>query len=70
MSNYILKNGSVVISQPMTKGGAEKRLEELKNIYPSAVIVPTDEGITERPTINVEAEEVEDVGCSGGGCTL
>ena len=68
--NAIIKNRDLAISKVMTMQEAEETLKKLKVIYPNARIVETDEEIVERAKIDVTPEEVEDVGCVGGGCSL
>lgn len=68
--NAIIKNGDLALSKVITKAEAIARLEKLKALYPHARIVETDEKIVERVKIDVVPEEIDDVGCAGGGCSL
>ncbi len=68
--NAIIKNRDLAISKVMTMQEAEKTLKKLKVIYPNARIVETDEPVKKKVEIDVVPEEVEDVGCVGGGCSL
>lgn len=68
--NTIIKNGDLALSKVISKEEALARLENLKVLYPNARIVETDEKIVERVKIDVIPEEIDDVGCAGGGCSL
>lgn len=68
--NAIIMNGDVILSKVMTKADAIKRCEELKMIYPNAVVVETAQAVIEEKQYDITPEVVEDVGCAGGGCTL
>lgn len=68
--NAIIKNGDLALSKVISKEEALARLEKLKALYPNARIVETDEEIVEQRKINVVPEEIEEVGCAGGGCSL
>ena len=70
MSNYILKNGDIEISPPMSESEAVERLDKIKMIYPNAVMVSTSEEVVSRKINESPAEIVDDVGCAGGGCAL
>ena len=49
---------------------AQDRLESLKGYYPNLRIKQTDQEIKEKFVYTGEAEEVEDLSCAGGACTL
>ena len=68
--NAIIKNGDLALSKVISKEEALARLEKLKALYPNARIVETDEPVKKKVEIDVVPEEVEDVGCVGGGCSL
>lgn len=69
--NAIIMNGDVILSKVMTKDKALKRCEELKKaIYPNAVVVETAQAVIEEKQYDITPEIVEDVGCTGGSCTL
>lgn len=68
--NAVIKNGNLTISKVMCFEDAEETLKKLKVIYPNACIVETDEPVKKKVEIDVVPEEVEDVGCVGGGCAL
>lgn len=70
--NYIVMNGNMKMSSPMSKEEAERKVKEFKelNLYPNAYYVETDEKPKEKIVLTAPAENVEDVGCSGGACTL
>ena len=68
--NAVIKNRDLVLSKVMTMQEAEETLKKLKVIYPNARIVETDEPAKKKIEIDVVPEEVEDVGCVGGGCSL
>lgn len=72
MSNYVIRNKDKVVSGIMSKEEAERKLEDLKMfLYPEAYLEATEK---ERPSegfkLTAPPEEVEDVGCAGGACTL
>lgn len=71
MSNYEIRNGSTVLSSPKPLEEAREALEMLKGIYPNAKLYATD-AVVVKPQFILTAppEEVEDVGCAGGACTL
>lgn len=70
--NYVVMNGDMKMSSPISKEEAEKKLKQFKefNLYPNAVIVETDEKPKEKIVLTAPVENVEDVGCAGGACTL
>ena len=70
--NYIVMNGDMKLSSPMSKEEAEKKVSEFKatNLYPNAYYVETDEMPKEKIVLTAPAEKVEDTGCVGGACTL
>lgn len=70
--NYIVMNGDMKLSSPISKEEAESKVKQFKelNLYPNAYYVETDEKAKESIAFTVPAEEVEDVGCVGGACTL
>lgn len=70
--NYIVMNGDMKMSSPISKEEAEKKVSEFKatNLYPNAYYVETDEEVKDKIVLTTPAENVEDVGCAGGACTL
>lgn len=70
--NYIVMNGDIKLSSPISKEEAEKKVGEFKatNLYPNAYYVETDEKQKEKIILTAPAESVEDVGCAGGACAL
>ena len=71
MSNYVIKNGSAILSSPKPLEEAREALEGLRMIYPKAELYATDEVVVKPQFIlTAPPEEVEDVGCAGGACTL
>lgn len=70
--NYIVMNGNMKMSSPMSKEEVEKKVNEFKatNLYPNAYYVETDEEVKEKIVLTAPVENVEDVGCSGGACAL
>ena len=68
--NAIIMNGETILSKVMTKADAIKRCEELKMIYPNAEVIETAQAVIEEKQYDITPEVVEDVGCTGGGCTL
>lgn len=68
--NAIIMNGEIALSPVLKMSEAQERIEMLRVIYPKAVIIETDQEIVKKAKIDVVPEEVEDVGCAGGACTL
>lgn len=70
--NYVVMNGDMKMSSPISKEEAEKRVNDFKamKIYPNAYYVETDEEVKEKIVLTAPAENVEDVGCAGGACAL
>ena len=68
--NAVIINGETRISQVLTRKEAEERLESIKMIYPNARVESVNEEIKSKVKINVIPEEVEDLSCAGGACTL
>lgn len=70
--NYVVMNGDMKMSSPMSKEEAEKKVSDFKetNLYPNAYYVETYEKAKEKIVLTAPAEEVEDVGCAGGACAL
>lgn len=68
--NAVIINGEARISQVITREEAENRLEALKMMYPNARVESVNEEIKSKVKINVVPEEVEDLSCAGGACTL
>lgn len=68
--NAVIINGEARISQVITREEAENRLKALKMMYPNARVESVNEEIKSKVKINVIPEEVEDLSCAGGACTL
>lgn len=68
--NAVLMNGSTAISLVITREEAERRFDALSGYYPDLEIKSTDQEIKEKFVYLGEAEEVEDLSCAGGACTL
>lgn len=68
--NAIIMSGETILSKVMSKADAIKRCEELRMIYPKAEVVETAQAVIEEKKHDITPEVVEDVGCTGGGCTL
>lgn len=68
--NAVLMNGDTPISLAITMKEAQDRLDGLKVIYPNLSIKQTDQEIKEKFVYKGKAEEVEDLRCAGGACTL
>lgn len=70
--NYIVMNGDMKLSSPISKEEAEKKVCEFKatNLYPNAYYVETEDKSKEKIVLTAPAENLEDVGCAGGACTL
>lgn len=68
--NAVLMNGDTAISLVITMREAQDRFASLKGYYPNLSIKQTDQEIKEKFVYTGEAEEVEDLSCAGGACTL
>lgn len=69
MNKILISNGKAV-SSVLSESDAIKRLSEYKKYFDvNAYLIDTDQKVNEKP-IYAPAEEVEDVGCAGGACTL
>lgn len=71
MSNYIVKNGDTILSEPKSYEEARIACDKLKAIYPNARLFATDQEEFKKGYVATgDAEEVEDKSCAGGACTL
>lgn len=68
--NAVIMNNEKPISLVITHSEAESRLKGLKQMHPNAYIERTNQEIKEKFVYKGEAEEVEDLSCAGGACTL
>lgn len=68
--NAVLMNGDTAISLVITMEEAQDRFASLKGYYPNLSIKQTDQEIKEKFVYAGEVEEVEDLSCAGGACTL
>lgn len=68
--NAVLMNGDMAISLVITMKEAQGRFASLKCYYPNLRIKQTDQEIKEKFVYTGKVEEVEDLGCAGGACTL
>lgn len=62
------KRTGVRMSQVITQEEAQKRIDS--GMFPRAKIELVDEPIYVENKLDIQPEEIEDVGCAGGGCTL
>ena len=69
--NYLIVCKDRVYSQPLPLNEAQDRLKALEPIYPTAKLVETElDALPKGFQFTAPPEEVEDVGCAGGACTL
>lgn len=68
--NAVLRNGDTAISLVIAMKEEQDRFARLKAYYPNLSIKQTDQEIKEKFVYTGEVEEVEDLSCTGGACTL